>query len=135
MSTIPLTPTSPQSVNDTHISGEKTPTRSSRHLSKATDILADQAKSTRSQGPGTEDSNHYAVALSQEAKENNALRTKAKELATTTSPIREEKVAELKARIASGNYQVDAGKILDGMLREELRDDFALALHDKEKES
>lgn len=44
--------------------------------------------------------------------------SKAQELASKAPDVREEKIAELKKRIASGNYQVNAQAIADKMVEE-----------------
>tara|TARA_Y100001970_G_scaffold121099_1_gene150242 strand:- start:83 stop:436 length:354 start_codon:yes stop_codon:yes gene_type:complete len=48
--------------------------------------------------------------------------TQAFEIAKGTSPVREDKVRALKAKIESGNYEIDSGKIADGMLKEAIKD-------------
>lgn len=53
---------------------------------------------------------------------------KAFELAKTTSPIREDRVAELREKIANGTYQIDSGKIADGMLMEAVKDELSTSL-------
>ena len=52
-------------------------------------------------------------------------RMKALEIARSTPEIREEKVQELKEKIAKGEYKPEAGDIADGMLREAIRDYFS----------
>ncbi len=69
----------------------------------------------------------YNVAVSTEAQELTAARTKAFEIAKNTSPIREDRVAALKAQIQNGTYQIDAGNIADGILREAIREKLAVA--------
>lgn len=46
---------------------------------------------------------------------------RARELASRAPDVREERVAELKRRIAQGGYHVDADAIADRMLAEHLR--------------
>ncbi len=60
----------------------------------------------------------YDVNLSPQAKQMAEARAKAFDIAKNTPEVREEKVAELKKRIQSGNYQVDSTKVADGMMRE-----------------
>jgi negative regulator of flagellin synthesis FlgM len=67
----------------------------------------------------------FKIELSPEAKRLAEARETASEIAKATSPVREDRVADLKARIKSGEYQVDPGKIADGMLREAIRDEIA----------
>jgi negative regulator of flagellin synthesis FlgM len=47
--------------------------------------------------------------------------SKAKEVAAATPDVREEKVAELKRRIAAGTYSVDAQAVADKMVNEHLK--------------
>jgi negative regulator of flagellin synthesis FlgM len=58
------------------------------------------------------------VNISPSAKRKADERTKALTIAKNTPEVREDRVADLKARIASGKYEVDSGKIADGMMRE-----------------
>lgn len=67
----------------------------------------------------------FNVNLSSKAKEMAEARKKAMEIAKSTSDIREDKVADFKQRIASGEYKPDAGNIADGMMREAIRDELA----------
>ena len=68
---------------------------------------------------------NYGVELSDRAKSRAAEQKKAFDIAKNTPDIREDKVAEIKARIQAGTYEVDSGKIADGMLREALMDHMA----------
>jgi negative regulator of flagellin synthesis FlgM len=47
--------------------------------------------------------------------------SKAKEVAASTPDVREEKVAELRRRIQSGSYSVDANAVADRMVNEHLK--------------
>ena len=47
--------------------------------------------------------------------------SKAKELATSAPDVREEKIAELKKRIAAGSYNVDSHAVADRMVDEHLK--------------
>lgn len=67
----------------------------------------------------------FAVNLSEQAKDLAVSRQKALEIARATHPVREDRVAELKQKIQSGEYKVDAGRIADGMLAEAIRDKLA----------
>lgn len=60
------------------------------------------------------------VALSPKARELADARKKAFDIAKATPDIREDRVAELKRQIQAGQYQVDPGKIADGIAREAL---------------
>jgi flagellar biosynthesis anti-sigma factor FlgM len=67
----------------------------------------------------------FNVAVSSEAQELKAARQKAFDIAKSTSPVREDRVAELKAKIKNGTYQIDSGNIADGILREAIREKLA----------
>lgn len=67
------------------------------------------------------------VNLSEQSKRLQEDKAKAFAIAEATSPIREDRVAELKKRIQSGQYQIDAGKIADGMLTEAIKESLAQA--------
>lgn len=60
----------------------------------------------------------FDLALSPESKEKAEAYRKAMEIARSTPDVREDRVADIKKRIADGTYQVDSGKVADGMLRE-----------------
>ena len=64
----------------------------------------------------------FDVDFSDQGKVRSAELAKAMEIARNTSAIRQDRVDELKARIQAGNYQIDSGKIADGMLREAIKD-------------
>jgi len=66
-----------------------------------------------------------AVSVSDQGRELSEARRKAFEIAKSTPDVREDRVAELKARIADGKYEVDSGKIADGMLREAVKEKLA----------
>ncbi|MCX6131079.1 MAG: flagellar biosynthesis anti-sigma factor FlgM, partial [Proteobacteria bacterium] len=74
---------------------------------------------------GAEEKGDFNVSLSPKAKEISEARKRAVEIARNTPDIREDKVADLKRRIDSGEYKADAGNIADGMLREAVRDELA----------
>jgi negative regulator of flagellin synthesis FlgM len=65
------------------------------------------------------------VNLSPEAREKAKAYKKALDIARNTPDVREERVAEIRKRIQDGTYQVDSGKIADGMLMEAIRDKVA----------
>ena len=46
---------------------------------------------------------------------------KAREVATSTPDVREDKIAEIKQRIASSNYKVDAQAVADKLVDEHLK--------------
>jgi len=60
------------------------------------------------------------VALSPKARELADARKRAFDIAKATPDVREDRVAELKRQIQAGTYQVDPGKIADGIAREAL---------------
>lgn len=65
------------------------------------------------------------VQLSERAKMRSEQFKKAFDIAKATSPVREERVAELRRQIEEGTYKVDPGKIADGMLVEAAKDKVA----------
>ena len=48
------------------------------------------------------------------------LRTEAYKEAMNAPEVRKDKVAEIKAKIASGEYEIDSKKIAEGLLRDDL---------------
>src|SRR6478735_5962152 len=72
-----------------------------------------------------DDKADFNVNLSSKAKEMAEARKKAVDIARNTADIREDKVADLKRRIESGEYKADAGNIADGMMREAIREELA----------
>lgn len=66
-----------------------------------------------------------SVQISDDGKGRAAEFQKALEIAKGTPDVREDRVAALKKQIADGTYQVDSGKIADGMLREAIKDRLA----------
>lgn len=75
-----------------------------------------QARNT----PGSVD-----VNVSPRAREMAEAHKKAFEIAKATPDVREERVADLKKRIQSGNYKVEPDKVADGMMREAIMDQLA----------
>ncbi len=65
---------------------------------------------------------NFNVNLSKEAQELLQARQQAMSIAKSTSPLREDRIADIKARIEAGTYKVDPGKIADGMLVEAIKD-------------
>lgn len=65
------------------------------------------------------------VKISPDAKERAEAQQKALKIARDTPDVREDRVAELKKQIQAGTYQIDSGKIADGMLREAIKDHLA----------
>ena len=61
---------------------------------------------------------NYGVELSDRARSRASDQKKAFDIAKNTPDVRENRVAELKAKIQAGTYEVDSGKIADGLLRE-----------------
>ena len=60
------------------------------------------------------------VAVSPKARELVDARKRAFDIAKGTPEIRENRVADIKRQIQAGTYQVDPGKIADGIAREAL---------------
>ena len=79
------------------------------HAAKNSKSKVDTAKS--------EKTSDAKVDVSQRGKES----ARAKKIATDTPDVRDERVAELKRRIESGNYKVDANAVADRMVDEHLR--------------
>ncbi len=77
----------------------------------------------------------YGVHLSSKAREIAEARQKALSVAQSTPEVREDRVNAIKKRIAEGSYQVDAGKVANGIAAEALRDHVALSMHDEAKEA
>lgn len=65
------------------------------------------------------------VQISSDAKGRAEAFQKALDIARDTPDVREDRVAALKKQIQEGTYQVDSGKIADGMLREAIKDKLA----------
>jgi len=65
------------------------------------------------------------VNISAAAKDRAVAQQRAKDIALSTPDIREDRVAMLKAQINDGTYQIDSGKIADGMLREAIKEHLA----------
>ncbi len=65
------------------------------------------------------------VQISPGAKDRAEAFQKAFDIAKKTPDVREDKVQDLKARIANGTYQIDSGKIADGMAREAIMEHLA----------
>jgi len=97
-------------------------------------VKASQIKNvgdTREKTPLANDAEkEWNVQISPEAQELAAARRKAMDVAKKTSPIREERVAELKKRIEEGSYQMDSGKIADGIMTEAIKDHLAMRPED-----
>lgn len=108
---------------DTKSVGQPRDTRTligSSNLRRADKVEAEEKKASR-----TSQSKEYGLNISSEALELARAREKALDIARSTSDIREERVAELKNKINSGEYKIDAGKIADGILMEAIRDELA----------
>lgn len=67
----------------------------------------------------------YDVDLSSKSRSLRSQQKKAYDIAKSTPSVREQKVAELKEKIKNGTYQMDSGKIADGILKEAIRDHLA----------
>jgi negative regulator of flagellin synthesis FlgM len=73
----------------------------------------------------------YDVNLSPRARELLDARKKATEIAKNSPDIRNERVAELKRRIQSGEYKVEPEKVADGLMHEAMRDEVATRMHEE----
>lgn len=67
----------------------------------------------------------FGVQLSDSGKKRAEEQKKAFEIAKNTPDIREDKVAAIKAKMQAGTYEIDSGKIADGMLREAIMEHLA----------
>lgn len=67
----------------------------------------------------------YSVNLSPNVDSSAISKAKATAIAKATEPTRENRIQELKQRIQSGTYQVDSGKVADGILKEAIKDEVA----------
>lgn len=65
------------------------------------------------------------VNVSGKAKDVASAHQMAFDIAKNTDPVRHDRVAELKAKIASGKYEISAENIANGMLREAIKDEVA----------
>ena len=65
------------------------------------------------------------VDLSPQSKDKAAAHRRAFEIAKATPDIREDRVAELRQKIAAGQYSPDSEKIADGILREAVMEQLA----------
>lgn len=93
-------------------------------VNKSKGIQKDLDKMVQPKKDG-DDKADFNVNLSPKAKEMAEARKKAMDIAKNTSDIREDKVADFKRRIASGEYKPEAENIADGMMREAIRDELA----------
>ena len=59
-----------------------------------------------------------SVDLSAKALEVFEARARAFEIARNTPDVNEDRVAELRAKVASGDYKIDAEKVADGLMKE-----------------
>ena len=65
------------------------------------------------------------VDLSARSKDRAAAHRKAYDIAKATPDVRADRVADLRQKIASGEYKPDSEKIADGILREAIMDQLA----------
>ena len=94
-------------IQNTEVSGPK--------KSEKTKQSSDAARAA-AVAPGTVEGS-TKTEISSRAKE----MAKAKDVASSTPDVREEKIAELKKRIQAGRYQVDAEALADKMVDEHMR--------------
>lgn len=76
-------------------------------------------------GKRLEPSSDYNVDISRKAKRLQKDYASAYQIASATPDVREDKVQELKAKIAEGKYRPDAGKIADAMMAEAIKERLA----------
>lgn len=93
--------------------------------STSAETVATPGENSRAPGIGSASGKEYGVQLSDDARRRADERKKSFEIAKSTPDVREEKVAAIKAKIQAGTYEVDSGKIADGMLREAIMEHLA----------
>lgn len=77
---------------------------------------AEKAKARRQDAGQSPETRGDRVEFSDEGK----LRTEAFKTAQSAPDVRQDKVADIKARITAGEYQMDSGKIAANLIRDEL---------------
>ncbi|MEZ6854799.1 flagellar biosynthesis anti-sigma factor FlgM [Halodesulfovibrio aestuarii] len=84
-------------------------------------------KGKRTEQAGREQADHAQTSVDAEPQgdrvslsDEGRLRTEAYKEAMNAPEVREDKVAEIKAQIVSGEYKIDSEKIAEGLLRDEL---------------
>ena len=104
------------------VNSRKTEANGSAKASKAIDpsILTTPKSSDAQKNPLGVD-----VAVSSQAKSRASEQKKALDIALKTPDVREDRVAQLKSKIESGEYKPDSEKIADGMLREAIMEHLA----------
>jgi flagellar biosynthesis anti-sigma factor FlgM len=108
-------PAGPQSLDQT---GKTSGTTRARATTANENV--DKAGSTRGINP-----NDFNLSLSTPSKERAEAYKKALEIARKTPDVREDRVSEIKKKLANGTYNVDSGAIADGMLREAIMEKLA----------
>lgn len=86
---------------------------------------SDKTKDTSSTDSTKGAQKDWDVALSPEAKDKAEAFQKALDIARNTPDVREDRVNELKKKIKEGKYEVDSGKIADGIMREAAKERLA----------
>lgn len=76
-----------------------------------------EAQAAKKKGAPQADGTAATANISSRAKD----AAKAKAVASDAPDVREEKIAELRKRIASGSYQVDAGAVADRLVDEHIK--------------
>ncbi|TVM34152.1 flagellar biosynthesis anti-sigma factor FlgM [Oceanidesulfovibrio marinus] len=84
--------------------------------SKLEKTRSDKLKSQRESDAGSSSARGDKVSISDEAQ----LRTEAYSTASSASDIRHDKVAEIKARIEAGEYEINTRKIAENIVKEDL---------------
>lgn len=67
----------------------------------------------------------FGLDISPKAREISDSYRKAGEIARNTPDVREDRVAAIKQKLADGTYEMDSGKIADGIMREAILDHLA----------
>ena len=85
---------------------------------------AEAAKEASGSG-ATANKNPLGLDISPKARELSDSFKKATEIARSTPDIREDRVAAIKQKLSDGTYEMDSGKIADGIMREAILDHLA----------
>jgi negative regulator of flagellin synthesis FlgM len=98
-------------TNSNQVQGTET-----KRTGKADKAQDNRAAAAAKGGESAKSSDAVKSDISSRAKDS----AKARAVATSAPDVREDKIAELKRRIADGNYKVDAGAVADRMVNEHL---------------
>jgi len=95
---------------------------SKKAMSSQLGVVGAGSQSPASANIGNKD---FGVQLSDKARARVGEQKKAFEIAKATPDVREDRVAAIKAKLQAGTYEIDSGKIADGMLREAIMEHLA----------